>query len=91
MRFNYSREDLREKGLGIFMIKTLRIEILMGMIMMMMAMIENSIKMQETNKMIQDNLIIRILIRIHIEETKCQDRAVIIQTIFRKRVDTTSY
>lgn len=52
MRFNYSREDLREKGLGIFMIKTLMIKILMGMIMMMMAMIENSIKMQETNKMI---------------------------------------
>lgn len=63
MRFNYSREDLGEKGLGIFMIKTLIIKISMRMIimdLMMMAIIEKSIKMQETNKMIYDNLIIRI-------------------------------
>ena len=68
MRFNYSREDLGEKGLGIFMIKMLMIKISMRMIMMdliMMAMIENSIKMQKTNKMIYDNLIIRV----RIEET----------------------
>ena len=62
MRFNYSREDLKENGLGILMIKTLMIKMSMRLKMMdlmKMAVMEKSIKMQETNKTMYDNLTIR--------------------------------
>ena len=61
MRFNYSREDLKENGLGILMIKTLMIKMSMRLKMMdlMKMAVEKSIKMQETNKTIYDNLTIR--------------------------------